>query len=106
MLLGLLMMYISNSLPTIKQNRWYGIKVYWTLNNEEVWKKTHRFGAYTGMAGGFLALLGGVLAVIHDSPLIAAFAVFAGIIGMGVIPILYAAVIYKKPHPENEENID
>lgn len=105
MLLGLLMMYISNSLPTVKQNLWYGIKVYWTLKDEEVWKRTHRFGAYTGMAGGFLMLLGGVLAMIHDSPLVAALAVFAGIIGAGVIPIIYAAVIYKKLHLKNERNI-
>ncbi len=105
MLLGLLIMYISNSLPTVKQNRWYGIKVYWTLRNEDVWKRTHRFGAYTGVAGGFLMLLGGVFAVIHDSPLVAAFGVFAGIIGAGVIPVIYAAIIYKKLHPKNEENI-
>ena len=106
MLLGLLIMYISNSLPTIKQNHWYGIKVYWTLNDEDVWKKTHRFGAYTGVAGGFLMLLGGVFAVINDSPLVAAFAVFAGIVGAGVIPTIYAAVIYKKLHPKNEQNLD
>jgi len=84
MLLGLLIMYISNSLPTVKQNHWYGIKVYWTFTDEEVWKKTHRLGAYTGMA----------------------FAVFAGIIGIGVIPTIYAAVIYKKLHPKDEQNLD
>lgn len=100
MLLGLLLMYISNSLPAVKQNRWYGIKVYWTLTDEEVWKRTHRFGAYTGVAGGFLTLLGGVFALLNDSPLVAAFAVFAGILGVGVIPVIYAGIYYRKLHPK------
>lgn len=102
MLLGLLLMYISNSLSTVKQNRWYGIKVYWTLKDEEVWKRTHRFGAYTGVAGSFLMILGGAMAIAFDAPLIALYAIFAGILGFGVIPTIYAAVIYKKRHAENE----
>lgn len=100
MLLGLFLMYISNSLPTVKQNRWYGIRVYWTLTDEEVWKKAHRFGAYTGMAGGFLALLFGVAAFVKDAPLLAALGVFAGILGVAVIPIIYAGVCYRKIHPK------
>ncbi len=104
MLLGLLMMYISNSLPTVKQNCWYGIKVYWTLADEEVWKKTHRFGAYTGVAGGFLMLLGGVFALVNNAPLLAAIGVLAGIIAMAVIPIVYAAICYGKLHPKNQRD--
>lgn len=100
MLLGLLMMYISNYLPTIKQNRWYGIKVYWTLNDEEVWKRTHRFGAYTGVAGSFFMIIGGAIAIALNAPLIALYAVFAGVFGICVIPTIYAGIYYRKLHPK------
>ena len=34
---------LGNYLPKIKQNNTLGIKISWTLTNEENWNKTHRF---------------------------------------------------------------
>ena len=39
-----LMLLIWNYLPKIRRNYFVGIKTPWTLNNEEVWNKTHRLG--------------------------------------------------------------
>ncbi len=103
MLLGLLLMYVSNTLSTAKQNYWYGIKLPWTFKDETVWKKTHRFGAYAGMAGGFFMLLGGALGLIFSAPVVALASIGCGIIGMGVLPTIYAWRCYHKLHPNGEE---
>lgn len=56
---GLLFMLIGNLMPKCKQNYTIGIKVPWTLNNEENWHKTHRFAGKLWFVGGlfFLATL-------------------------------------------------
>jgi len=41
----------------IRQNYFFGIKTPWTLANEEVWRKTHRFTGYVWVAAGFVGLL-------------------------------------------------
>ena len=40
---GLLFMIIGNYLPKVKQNNTIGIRVVWTLQDEENWSATHRF---------------------------------------------------------------
>ena len=53
-LLGLLFIAMGNWLPKIKQNSTLGIKIKWTLYNEENWNKTHRFAGFTWVIGGIL----------------------------------------------------
>lgn len=55
--LGLLFMAIGNYLPKCKQNHTVGIRIPWTLANEENWNKTHRFGGRCMMVGGFATML-------------------------------------------------
>ncbi len=53
-LLGLFLILVGNWLPKIKQNATLGIKIKWTLYNEENWNKTHRFGGWCWVIGGIL----------------------------------------------------
>lgn len=57
-LLGLMFIGMGNYLPKCRQNATLGIKLPWTLYNEENWNRTHRFGGKCWVAGGvgFLAL--------------------------------------------------
>ena len=66
--MGLIFAIIGNYLPKCKQNYTIGIKIPWTLNNEENWNKTHRFAGWlwtfcglaimlTGFFGGFWVFL-------------------------------------------------
>ena len=56
--LGLLFVIIGNYMPKCKQNFSMGIKVKWTLTNEENWYATHRFAGKVYFFGGvFLMLL-------------------------------------------------
>ena len=67
-LIGVIFTIIGNYLPKCKQNYTIGIKIPWTLNNEENWNKTHRFAGFlwvvcgiaiifTGFFGGFWVFL-------------------------------------------------
>ena len=54
LLFGALMAAIGNYMPKISQNRTLGIKIKWTLENEENWNATHRFAGKVWFFGGLL----------------------------------------------------
>ena len=58
-MLGLLFIAMGNWLPKVKQNSTLGIKIKWTLYNEENWNKTHRFAGFVWVIGGVLFCLMG-----------------------------------------------
>ena len=61
-LLGLLFIAMGNWMPKIKQNSTLGIKIKWTLYNEENWNKTHRFAGFVWVIGGVLFCIMGFVA--------------------------------------------
>lgn len=56
-LTGLLFVGIGNYLPKCRPNRTIGIRVVWTLQDEENWIATHRFGGRVWVVGGLLLML-------------------------------------------------
>lgn len=85
---GILFMVIGNYLPKCKQNYTMGIKLPWTLDNEENWNSTHRMA-------GFLWVVGGVLIIIN------AFLEWNGlffviVFAMTLIPTMYSYLYYVK----------
>ena len=52
LLLGLMFIIIGNYLPKARQNYTIGIKIPWTLANEENWNRTHRLAGYLWMVCG------------------------------------------------------
>ena len=91
LLLGLAFIIIGNYMPKIRQNRTLGIKIKWTLNNEENWNATHRFAGKVWFAGGILLL---VSVFLPSEAFIAVLLSF--IIVMCVLPALYSYMFYKK----------
>ena len=63
LLLGFMFIIIGNYLPKCKQNFTLGIKIKWTLENEENWNKTHRFAGKVWFIGGFIMLLTAFLTI-------------------------------------------
>ena len=55
-MLGLLFLIIGNYLPKARQNYTIGIKIPWTLANEENWNRTHRLAGYLWMICGILMI--------------------------------------------------
>ena len=54
---SLLFIVIENYLPKIKQNNTIGIRIVWTLQDEENWNATHSFSGRIWRASGILCML-------------------------------------------------
>ncbi len=90
LLLGLLFIIIGNYLPKARQNYTIGIKIPWTLANEENWNRTHRLAGYLWMIFGILMILIGVTRFVPAAWLI-------GIILMMVlVPCIYSFWLHAK----------
>jgi uncharacterized membrane protein len=90
-LLGALFALIGNYMPKCTQNTTVGIKVIWTLNNEENWNATHRFAGKTWVAAGLIAMLSAFLPTKIGYPIM-----FVALIGAGAGAALYSYLYYRK----------
>ncbi|KMY48958.1 SdpI family protein [Peribacillus loiseleuriae] len=54
LLVGFLFIVLGNYMHSVKPNYFVGIRTPWTLSNETVWKKTHRFGSRIFILAGVL----------------------------------------------------
>lgn len=59
--MGLLFIVIGNYLPKCKQNYTVGIKLPWTLDNEENWNYTHRFAGWLWVFAGIFFILASLI---------------------------------------------
>lgn len=87
-IIGLFFVAIGNYMPKCKQNYTIGIKLPWTLNNEENWNKTHRLGGWLMIIGGIGMIIAGFLNVIW------LFIPIALIVT--IIPTIYSYVLHRK----------
>ena len=54
LLVSVILIVVGNYLPKARQNYTIGIKIPWTLANEENWNRTHRLAGFLWMACGLL----------------------------------------------------
>ena len=94
-MLGLLFIVIGNWLPKIKQNSTLGIKIKWTLYNEENWNRTHRFAGFVWVIGGVIFCLMGFVA---EKALL--FLLPIQIILLACVPMVYSWQLAKKQQRE------
>ncbi len=87
---GCLFVVIGNYLPKCRQSYTLGIKLPWTLNDENNWNRTHRFAGRLWTVGGLLTI---VTAFLGDAFIF----VFLGLVLlMVIIPTVYSYCLYKK----------
>lgn len=86
--LGLLFIIIGNYLPKCRQNYTLGIKIPWTLHDEENWNHTHRMAGFLWVIGGFVLL---VNAFLQWDWLLS-----VTIVAMVVMPVGYSYLYYRK----------
>jgi len=90
-LLGLLFAFLGNYMKTMKPNYFIGFRTPWTLENEEVWKKTHKLGGSLWFIGGLLMML---TFLLHGKT---QFYTFIGITAViSIIPIIYSYIEFQK----------
>ena len=96
-LLGALFVILGNYMPKVKQNHTLGIKIKWTLENEENWNKTHRMSGFLYVVSGFVMIVAAFL------PLKAAIPVMvAAMLAAVIIPVAYSYSIYRKMKKNGE----
>lgn len=91
LLLGLMFIVIGNYMPKIRQNRTLGIKVKWTLENEENWNATHRVGGKLWFIGGLL-----FMCCVFLPEQAIPWVLVIGIAFLVVLPILYSYLYHRK----------
>jgi uncharacterized membrane protein len=90
-LLGLMMVVLGNYLPRVRSNWWMGVRTPWTLENERVWRDTHRLAGRTFLAGGLVAMLAALL------PPATRFWVGMGALMVGaMVPVVYSYVLWRR----------
>lgn len=91
LLFGLLFVVMGNYMPKCQHNYTIGIKVKWTLENEENWYATHRVAGKTWVIGGILMF---ALVFLPEELMLWVF--FGLILVMVLIPMMYSYRYYKK----------
>ncbi|WP_372765784.1 SdpI family protein [Lutibacter sp.] len=91
LLIGVLYIILGNYFKTIKANYFIGIRMPWTLENETVWKKTHKLGGKLWFVGGIIVVLTSL--ILDKEPNVTVFLIITGIIT--IIPIVYSYIIFK-----------
>lgn len=91
-IIGLLLAGIGNYMTTVKPNWFIGIRTPWTLQNETVWRKTHRLGGRLMVAGG---LLSAVLALVVPTPYTEV-SVVGVILLTSLIPVVYSYIYFQQ----------
>ena len=89
-LIGVMFIVIGNYLPKCRQSYTMGIKLPWTLADEDNWNKTHRMAGWLWMAVGVVFL---VMAVIGK---ISLWFFLTSIIVTVLIPTVYSFLLHLK----------
>jgi uncharacterized membrane protein len=87
--IGVLVAVIGNFLGKVTRNFFAGIRTPWTLANEEVWHRTHRFAAKLFVLAGIFVAVAGIAGV----PM---WAIVAAPIAAALASAVYSYLIYKR----------
>lgn len=88
----LLFLILGNYLSKLRPNYFFGVRTPWTLENQEVWRRTHRFTGRVWMISGVLLF---VLALIAAERLkLWVMLAFLGIIVL--VPLVYSYIVYRQ----------
>ena len=90
-LIGLLFIGTGNYMQQVKPNYFIGIRTPWTLKNDDVWRKTHRFGSKTFILAGVL-----FTASVFLSAEAAAYYILPAVLLLLLLPVAYSYLSYRK----------
>jgi len=90
--IGTLFVVLGNFMGKFRPNYFVGIRTPWTLSDPEVWKKTHRHGAWVFIIMG-LCMLASIM-VPHS--VVATIVVLASIIGGVIYLFAYSYLMWRK----------
>ena len=86
----LLLALIGNYMGNIRRNYFIGYKIPWTLNSDEVWKKTHVLAGKLCFFGGLLGFILALTSIDKKYLLIPLLTIIV------IVPMIYAYFIHRK----------
>ncbi len=89
-LLGILFIISGNLMPKVRQNNTLGFKFKWTLQSEDNWNATHRFGGKVMVSAGILMLF--TMLLPAAAMMITAFVI---IFGSLIVVVIYSYRYFK-----------
>ena len=96
--IAILFLVLGNYMQTLKPNYFIGIRTPWTLESEDNWRKSHRFGGKLWVAGSLL-LIGLWFFLPEESMAITLLTIIGG---MTVIIVGYSFYLYMKEKATDE----
>ncbi|UHA74758.1 SdpI family protein [Paenibacillus sp. 481] len=90
--MGLLWILIGNSMGRLRPNYFMGIRTPWTLDNENVWRLTHRFAARVWVISGFIFV---VLAWATEPYSTATIILLVALVS-AFLPVIYSFLLYRR----------
>jgi uncharacterized membrane protein len=90
--ISLFLAFMGNLMHSIKPNYFAGIRTPWALENEDNWRQTHQLASKIWFAGGIILAILSLL--LNQKTMLMFF--LPGVIIMGVIPVVYSYLLYKK----------
>lgn len=88
---GLLFVGVGNYLPRTRSNWFMGIRTPWTMDNERVWRATHRLGGRVFVVAGLALVLSALLSTNARAVVLA-----AAVGSVVVIPLVYSYVAWRR----------
>ncbi|MBR5301702.1 MAG: SdpI family protein [Clostridia bacterium] len=90
---GAILAVSGNYMPKVRRNPTVGIRLPWTLMDDENWYKTHRFAAPVWVVGGLLLIVLGLIGYTS-------WPVMAVIFAIILLPMVYSLALYLKKQYE------
>lgn len=90
-LMGIIFIVIGNFMTKTRINSTVGVRVSWSMYNDNTWRKSNRFGAYAIMIAGVVTI---IMAVILKNSFGAAMAAVGTVILAAVVTLVYAHKVY------------
>ena len=86
---------LGNLYPTLKHNYFVGLKNAWTLSDELIWNRTHRFAGKVFFWGGLAGTIYGIFFNVTIVPYMPAISV-GYVFGLVLIPHIYSYILHRK----------
>ncbi len=95
-LISALFIVFGNFMPALKPNYFIGIRTPWTLEDQDNWRKTHRFTGYFWTIGGLVMLISGFFLPEKLFPLLLVLVLI-----LAFVPIIYSFVLFLRQKDGN-----
>lgn len=89
---GVMLVLLGNVLGKLRPNWFAGIRTPWTLENDEVWRRTNRLGARLFVAAGIVT----VAMAVFASGTVLGVTVLASALVAGLVPAVYSYLLHRQ----------